>query len=71
MQGPYQCAQNKVVCLDKNSPRTPCQTLDKSYVLKLNLEGDINMNIKKLQFNFKNLALAMSFSSIVNMSPLP
>lgn len=39
--------------------------------INLNIDGGLNMNLKKMQVLFKKLSIGVAVSSLMNMSVLP
>lgn len=53
------------------SEKIPPQLQKNEVSVKVNIDGGLNMNIKKMQVLFKKLSIGVAISSLMNMSVLP
>ncbi|WP_039916580.1 hypothetical protein [Cellvibrio mixtus] len=53
------------------SEKMSLQPKKNEVAINLNIDGGLNMNIKKMQVLFKKLSIGVAVSSLMNMSVLP
>lgn len=71
MQGPSKVITHDQAVVKRDSEQMFPQSTTKEFSFKLNIDGGLYMNIKKMQFSSEKFSIGFAVSLLKTMSALP